>query len=175
MSIPFLSAMGKLTGDRKYYDDAARQVIGMSARLFHENTGLYDHTWFEHAAPYQSVFYWGRGAGWMLMSMAELLSVLPEDHPDREKVLTLYRKAVAGVVRVQGSDGFWHQLMDRTDSYGETSATAMFTFAIARGVNRGWIPGGVRAGGPDGLAGTGDAGARRRQHRRHLCQHDRGS
>jgi rhamnogalacturonyl hydrolase YesR len=140
MSVPFLSAMGKLTGERKYYDDAARQIIGMSAHLFHEETGLYDHTWFEHAAPYDPVFYWGRGAGWVLMSMAELLSVLPEDHPDREKVLTLYRKAVAGVVRVQGSSGLWHQLLDKTDSYEETSASAMFTFAIARGVNRGWIP-----------------------------------
>jgi rhamnogalacturonyl hydrolase YesR len=73
--------------------------------------------------------------------MAELLSVMPEDHPDRAKVLDLYRKGVQGAVRVQGSSGFWHQLLDRTDSYLETSATAMFTFAIARGVNRGWIPG----------------------------------
>ena len=34
---------------------------------------------------------------------------------------------------------FIQQLLDRTDSYLETSATAMFTFAIARGVNRGWL------------------------------------
>ena len=105
MSIPFLAAMGKLTGETRYFDDAARQVIGMSARLFHEDTGLFDHTWFEHAAPYDPVFYWGRGAGWMLMSMAELLSVMPEDHPDRAKVLELYRRGVQGAVRVQGSIG----------------------------------------------------------------------
>ena len=43
MSIPFLAQMGVLTGDRAYFDDAVRQVVGMSARLFHADTGLYDH------------------------------------------------------------------------------------------------------------------------------------
>jgi rhamnogalacturonyl hydrolase YesR len=75
----------------------------------------------------------------MLMSMAELLTVLPEDHPDRPKVLDQYRRAVRGVGAVQGGTGLWHQLLDREDSYLETSASAMFTFAIARGVNRGWL------------------------------------
>ncbi|MCC6131221.1 MAG: glycoside hydrolase family 88 protein [Acidobacteria bacterium] len=139
MSIPFLAQMGAATGEQKWFDDAARQVIGMSARLFHEDAGLYDHSWFENALPVDPKFFWGRGAGWMLMSMADLLSVMPENHPDRAKVLEQYRRAVAGVGAVQGGTGLWHQLLDRTDSYLETSASAMFTFAIARGVNRGWL------------------------------------
>ncbi len=139
MSIPFLARMGELTGEKKWFDDAARQVTGMSARLFHGDTGLYDHSWFENAVPVDPTFYWGRGAGWMLMAMAELLTVMPEDHPDRAKVLDQYLRAVAGVGAVQGGTGLWHQLLDRDDSYLETSASAMFTFAIARGVNRGWI------------------------------------
>ena len=139
MSIPFLAQMGAYTGEKAFFDDAARQVAGMSARLFHDDAGLYDHAWFENAVPVDPKFYWGRGAGWMLMSMAELLTVLPEDHPDRPKVLDQYRRAVAGVGAVQGGTGLWHQLLDRDDSYLETSASAMFTFAIARGVNRGWL------------------------------------
>lgn len=138
MSIPFLANMGRLTGDRKYFDDAARQVIGMSARLFDPAKGLYDHAWFENTDP-DPRFYWGRGAGWALMAMAELLSAMPEDHPDRPAVLSQFRRAAQGVAAVQGSRGFWHQLLDKVDSYLETSATAMFTFAIARGVNRGWL------------------------------------
>jgi rhamnogalacturonyl hydrolase YesR len=140
MAISFLTAMGKQTGEKRYFDDAARQVIGMSARLFHEPTGLYDHSWFEHAAPYDPIFYWGRGAGWMLMAMTELLSDMPEQHPDRGQVLEQFRKAVQGVARVQSGTGLWHQLLDKPDSYLETSASAMFTYAIARGVTRGWIP-----------------------------------
>jgi unsaturated rhamnogalacturonyl hydrolase len=138
MSIPFLAQMGVLTGERRYFDDAIRQVVGMSARLFDGTRNLYDHSWFENA-PNDARFFWGRGAGWMLMSMAELLSVLPADHPDRGKVLEQFQRAVQGVAAAQGGTGMWHQLLDKTDSYLESSATAMFTFAIARGVNRGWL------------------------------------
>jgi rhamnogalacturonyl hydrolase YesR len=139
MSIPFLAQMGKLTGDRKYFDDAARQVLQMSARLFNPANELYAHAWFENMK-YPPRFYWGRGAGWALMSITELLSVMPQDHPDYPKVLDQYQRAIQGVTAVQGSNGMWHQVLDKPDSYFESSATAMFTFAIARGVNRGWIP-----------------------------------
>ena len=139
MSIPFLAQMGTLTGDRKYYDDAARQVIQMSAQLFNPEKGLYDHSWFGNMEP-DPKFYWGRGAGWALMATAELLSVIPQDHPDRPAVLDIFRRAAHGAIAVQGSMGLWHQLLDKPDSYLETSASAMFTFALARGVNRGWLP-----------------------------------
>ena len=138
MSVPFLAQMGKLTGDRKYFDDAAQQVIGMSERLQDKNNGLFDHSWFE-SNPYDVKFYWGRGCGWALMATAELLSVLPEDQKDRPRVLDIFRRAAQGVAAVQSGTGMWHQLLNREDSYLETSATAMFTFAIARGVNRGWL------------------------------------
>jgi rhamnogalacturonyl hydrolase YesR len=138
MSVPFLAQMGKLTGNRAYFDDAARQVIQFSARLQDSTTGLYDHSWYQNAA-FDPKFYWGRGAGWALMANAELLSVLPEDHPDRARLLEIFGRAVQGVAAAQSGNGMWHQLLDKTDSYLETSATAMFTFAIARGVNRGWL------------------------------------
>ena len=96
MSIPFLAQMGKLTGDRTYYDDGARQVIGMAQRLQDPATGLYDHAWYENTAAYDPKFFWGRGAGWGLMSAAELLSVLPEDHPQRARVLEIFRRAARG-------------------------------------------------------------------------------
>jgi len=138
MSIPFLAQMGRLTGDLRYFDDAAKQVFQMSERLFDRSKALYDHSWFANNEP-DPRFYWGRGAGWALMAMAELLSVLPDEHPDRAAVLEQFRRAAQGVAAVQSGTGFWHQLLDKTDSYPETSATAMFTFAIARGVNRGWL------------------------------------
>jgi unsaturated rhamnogalacturonyl hydrolase len=138
MSIPFLAQMGVLTGDRKYFDDASNQVVQYAARLMNPNTGLFDHSWFAHE-PADPKFYWGRGAGWALMATAELLSVLPEQHPRRAQVLDIFRRGVQGAAGVQSGAGFWHQLLDRPDSYLESSATAMFTFAIARGVNRGWL------------------------------------
>jgi len=138
MSVPFLAQMGRLTGDASYFDDAARQVVQFSSLLL-DPRGLFDHTWFGGMDP-DPKFYWGRGAGWAIMATAELLSVLPEDHPKRAQVLDIFRKAAQGAAAVQGSTGLWHQLLDRPDSYLETSASAMFTFALARGVNRGWLP-----------------------------------
>jgi rhamnogalacturonyl hydrolase YesR len=138
MSVPFLAQMGVLSGDRAYFDDAARQVIQMSARLQNPATGLWDHSWFENTAP-DPKFYWGRGSGWSIMAAAELLSVMPEDHPERARVLEIFQRGAQGAVATQGGMGLWHQLLDKTDSYLETSVSAMFTFAIARGVNRGWL------------------------------------
>ena len=125
MSVPFLAQMGKLTGDRRYFDDAARQVIGMSEHLQDKNSGLFDHSWFE-SNPYDVKFYWGRGCGWALMATAELLSVLPEDHPDRARVLDIFRRAAQGVAAVQSGMGMWHQLLNREDSYLEASVPAPF-------------------------------------------------
>jgi unsaturated rhamnogalacturonyl hydrolase len=139
MSIPFLAQMGKTTGETKYFDDAVQQVVGMSARMFNPANGLYDHSWFADMED-DARFYWGRGDGWGLMAMAELLSVLPESHPGRGKVLDIFRRAARGAAETQSGTGLWHQLLDKPDSYLETSASAMFTFAIARGVNRGWLP-----------------------------------
>jgi len=139
MSIPFLAQMGRTTGEARYFDDAAQQVIGMSARLFDASKGLFDHSWFADMED-DARFYWGRGGGWAMMAMAELLSVLPEGHRDRAKVLEIFRLGARGAAETQGGLGLWHQLLDKTDSYLETSASAMFTFAIARGVNRGWLP-----------------------------------
>jgi rhamnogalacturonyl hydrolase YesR len=110
MSVPFLAQMGVLTGDRAYFDDAARQVIQMSARLQDPATGLWDHSWFENTAP-DPKFYWGRGAGWSIMAAAELLSVMPEDHPGRARVLEIFRRSAQGAAATQGGIGLWNQLL----------------------------------------------------------------
>ncbi|MFT3829100.1 MAG: glycoside hydrolase family 88 protein [Opitutaceae bacterium] len=138
MSVPALAQMGALTGDPGYYDDAVRQVLQFSARMFVPANGLYRHGWVENMDPHPS-FHWARANGWAVVAMAELLEVLPADHPGHDAVLAQYRAHVAGLAAVQSGSGLWHQLLDRPDSYVETSASAMFVYAIARGINRGWL------------------------------------
>lgn len=138
MSVPALAQMGALTGEKKYFDDAVKQILQFSQRMFVKETGLYRHGWIQEMDPHPA-FYWGRANGWAIVAMAELLSVLPEDHPGRPAVLAQYRAHAAGLATTQGGAGLWHQLLDRNDSYLETSASAMFTYALARGVNRGWL------------------------------------
>ncbi len=139
MSIPFLAQMGRLTGEKKYYDDAVRQVVQMSAYLFDENEGLYDHGWSEVTDPYDPRHYWGRANGWAAMAMTELLTVLPEDHEGRDEVLHIYRSHIRGIVERQDGSGLWRNLLDKESTYLETSASSMFVFAIARGINEGWL------------------------------------
>jgi unsaturated rhamnogalacturonyl hydrolase len=138
MSVPALAQMGKLTGDRKYYDDAVKQVVQFSGRMFNRDLGLYMHGWIAGMTVHPE-FHWARANGWALMAMTELLEVLPKDHPGRAAVLDLFRAHVRGLVACQSHNGLWHQLLDRNDSYLETSATAIYTFCIAHGIDRGWI------------------------------------
>lgn len=140
MSVPAIAQMGKLTGDKKYFDEATKQVLSFADKMFNREKGVFMHGWVE-SMPTHPEFRWARANGWAFMALAELLEVLPENHPNRAKVLQLYRDHARGLASYQSGTGFWHQLMDRSDSYLETSATAIFTYAFARGINRGWIDG----------------------------------
>ena len=138
MSVPAIAYMGKLTGDAKYYDEAVKQVLQMAKLLFLPEKGLYRHGWIEAMQPHPD-YHWGRANGWALMAKAELLDALPENHPGYKKVLSLFQEHVAGLIKYQSGDGFWHQLLDRNDSYLETSCTAIYTYCLAHAINRGWI------------------------------------
>jgi rhamnogalacturonyl hydrolase YesR len=140
MSVPAIAQMGKLTGDNKYYDDAVKQVLQFSARMFNREKGVYMHGWVEEMDVHPQ-FHWGRANGWAFMAMTELLDVLPETHLGRKAVLQQYQALAKGLVAYQTSKGFWHQLLDRNDSYLETSATAIYAYCLARGINKGWLNG----------------------------------
>ena len=138
MSIPALAQMGKLTGENKYFDDAVKQVLQFSERMFNKEKGLYMHGWVQSMETHPQ-FHWGRANGWAVMAMVELLSVLPENHPGYKNVLELFKAHVNGLISLQAGTGFWHQLLDRNDSYAETSATAIVTYSLAKAINLGII------------------------------------
>lgn len=138
MSVPALAQMGKLTDDTSYYQDAVKQVKQFSNRFFNKEKGLYMHGWVESMETHPE-FRWARANGWALLTKVELLDVLPENHPDRKMVLQLLKAHINGLASYQSGSGFWHQLLDREDSYLETSATAIYAYCIAHACNKGWI------------------------------------
>ncbi|HSH09994.1 MAG TPA: glycoside hydrolase family 88 protein [Oceanipulchritudo sp.] len=138
MSVPALAQMGRFTGDNAYFDDACRQILQFAKRMFVPETGLYRHGWVLDMEPHP-YFPWNRANGWAAMATVELLSVLPAEHPSRPAIMELFHQHIAGLARAQGINGLWHQLLDRPSTYEETSGSAMFVFAMARGINRGWI------------------------------------
>ena len=138
MSVPALAQMGKLTGEQKYFNDAVKQIELFSGRMFNKDLNLYMHGWVEEMKVHPEI-RWARANGWALMAMAELLDVLPGNHPGRIKVLQQFQLHAKGLAAYQSGQGFWHQLLDRNDSYLETSATAIYAYCFARGVNKGWL------------------------------------
>lgn len=121
----------RATGETKYLDRAALAMVAYLEKL-QEPSGLFFHG---KEAP----FYWGRGNGWMAAGSTELLRSLPKNHPQHARLLAGYRKMMAALLATQRSDGLWNQLLDKSDSWPETSGSAMFTFAFVTGVKNGWL------------------------------------
>lgn len=121
----------RATGDTRYLDRTAREMVYYLDKLQQPN-GLFYH------AP-DVPFFWGRGNGWMAVGMAELLRSLPENHPARERILKGYQAMMASLLKYQDADGMWRQLIDKPESWAETSGTGMFTFAFVTGVKNGWL------------------------------------
>lgn len=121
----------RATDDRKYLDRAALEMTAYLEKLQQPN-GLFYH------AP-DVPFYWGRGNGWVAVGMAELLRSMPKDHPQRAAILEHYRKMMDSLLKYQGTDGMWKQLIDHPEAWPETSSTGMFTFAMITGVKNGWL------------------------------------
>lgn len=144
MSCPYLVRLSRYTKDERYIIDAAHNLMGMASRL-QDADGLWFHAYCVPAHEH-SPFKWGRANGWVAVSLAEVLSAMPQDHPDRAAVLEIFRRQILGLKRVQSPTGMWRQILDRPELWEETSCTAMFAYAIARGVNRGWLPASDMAG-----------------------------
>lgn len=121
----------QVTGEHKYIDRAAHEMLVYLDTIQKEN-GLFYH------AP-DAPFFWGRGNGWMAAGMSELLSALPNDNPNKSAILGAYRKMMASLKRYQREDGLWGQLIDKPESWPETSGSAMFTYALITGVKNGWL------------------------------------
>ena len=121
----------RATGERKYIDKAASEMVFYLDSLQQPN-GLFYH------AP-DVPYFWGRGDGWMAVGMSELLRSLPENNPNRSRIMGGYKKMMATLLKYQAEDGMWRQLIDDPGSWKETSCTGMFTCAFITGVKEGWL------------------------------------
>ncbi len=118
--------------------DAAKQVIAFNKLLFDEKDSLYHHV-FHSQRPEVKYPYWLRANGWGIWAATEVLKNLPVTHPLYKDVLSIYQKHVLPLMKHQDASGFWHNVINKPETRLETSGSAIFTMAIARGVNNGWI------------------------------------
>jgi unsaturated rhamnogalacturonyl hydrolase len=123
---------GALTGERKYFDLAARHVEFMQNLVLRPD-GLYRHTPAIDAA-------WGRGNGFPAIGLALALPLFPEDHPGRPRLLQAFQAHMNALVGYQDRDGLWRNVIDHPGTFAEISGTAMIGFSMLQGVKHGWLP-----------------------------------
>ncbi len=133
METPLLAKVGKLTGERRYFDMALRHVEFLQAKLLRAD-GLYNHWPRAEAA-------WGRGNAFVALGLALALRDLPAAHPEQARLLQIFRAHMNSLLQHQDVDGMWHNIIDMRESWPEFSATAMIATAMQRGVDRGWLDG----------------------------------
>lgn len=138
MALPSMAVRSRYKDHPEQLDEAARIASGFFKRMWMPEKQIFRHGYLEDAS-HQPSMAWGRANGWAILTLCQLLDYLPENHPKRAEILDIYRKHAAGLAELQGIDGFWHQLLDHPETYEETSATAIFAYALAHGVNEGWL------------------------------------
>lgn len=138
LTVPGILELWKLEKNPARLEDAIQQTVGGHKVLFQPEAELYRHS-YEPKKGLYSTAYWGRGNGWMALSHVYLLANIPAGYPRRAEALAAYRQQMAGLRRYQAPEGGWYQVMDHPESWIETSCTGMFAYALARGVNEGWL------------------------------------
>jgi len=138
MYVPFILKYTEITDDKALQADAIHQAKMFYKYLFDKEKGLYYHGWNSLSGDH-SAANWSRANGWVAWAMSELLQNFPADNNQFRELRKIHKEHLDGLLRYQHESGLWHQVLDRPDTYLETSGTAMFIIALARGVNDGWL------------------------------------
>ena len=150
MDCPFMTDYAAAVGDSKWFDEAVHQILTVAKHTSNTKTGLHYHGWdesrFERWADREtglSQCFWGRGVGWFAMGIVETLERLPANHPRRNEVLAVLQRVAEAIAGAQDpATGVWYQVLDqpgRVGNYLESSASAMFVFALAKAARLGFI------------------------------------
>lgn len=150
MAEPFYTLYASMMGEPTAFDDIAHQILFIERQARDPATGLLYHGWDEarqqkwaDPATGRSPNFWGRAIGWYAMGIVDVLDFFPSDHPRRDSLIAVLQRLAEAVVKYQDSEkGLWYQIVDqphREGNYREGSASAMFTYALAKGVRMGYL------------------------------------
>ncbi len=131
---PFLALLGRLTGNRAWQDLACAQALAYVGALWDEATGLFFHG-FDAASGRPNAIRWGRGNGWALLGLIDLLRFLDQAHPSRPRLVDVVREQINALVALQHASGHWHTVLDHEDAYLESSVAAMMAWALPQAVH----------------------------------------
>ena len=131
-------------------NDVALQFELIQKHLVDSKTGLLYHGWDESKAmgwankeTGTSPNFWSRSLGWYAMALVDVLDYFPDNHPKHKELVFYLNQLAEALAKQQHKSGLWYQVTDMGDKEGnylEASGSAMFSYALAKGANKGYLP-----------------------------------
>lgn len=151
MGEPFYAQYTLTFEEGKSFDDIAKQFELIQAHATDPKTGLLYHAWDESKQmPWanketgNSPNFWSRALGWYVMALVDVLDYMPKDHPKQKELVQYLNNASEALAKFQDpKSGLWYQVTDKggkEGNYLEASGSSMFTYAFAKGANKGYLP-----------------------------------
>ena len=151
MAGPFLAEYASRFDDPAIFEDVIRQILLIEEHTRDDKTGLLYHAWDESKQQLwcdpitgRSQYFWGRAVGWYVMAIVDVLDYLPREHAHRSELIAILDRTARALVKVQDeATGLWYQILnlpERAGNYLEASASAMFVYAFAKGIRKGYLP-----------------------------------
>jgi unsaturated rhamnogalacturonyl hydrolase len=151
MGEPFYAEYAAMFHDDAAFDDIAKQFVLMEQHSRDVKTGLLYHAWDESRKQRwsdpttgRSPHFWGRAMGWYAMALVDTLDYFPPDHRKRHELIAILKRLAVAVARYQEpKSGLWYEVLDKGSAKGnylEASVSCMFTYALAKGVRKGYLP-----------------------------------
>jgi len=150
MACPFLAEYAREFNEPALFDDVALQITDVHKYLYDKKTGLYYHGWDESrkqkwADPQTglSPHFWSRSIGWFMMAMVDALDFIPEDHKQRQEIISIFRDLSESVYKIRDKEtGMWYQVTDqagREGNYLESTGSIMFIYSWIKGAQKGYL------------------------------------
>ncbi len=150
MGSPFYAQYAKEFNHPELFKDVIHQFVEIHKHTYDSEKGLNYHGWDESkkqkwADPEtgHSPHFWGRAMGWYAMALVDVLDFIPQSYKGRDSLVTIFKQVAEGIKKYQDpKSGVWYQVLDMGDkkgNYQESSASAMFIYALKKGVRNGYI------------------------------------
>lgn len=132
----FLALLARMTGDRAWEDLACEHTLAYVRVLWDQPRGLFVHG-YDAATGAANAVHWGRGNGWAMLGLLDMLRVLRRDHPAWQRLAGVVSNQIIEVVSLQDPGGHWHAVVDHPETYLEASVAAMMAYALPAAVRLG--------------------------------------
>lgn len=150
MGSPYYAQYTSKFEQGKELNDVAKQFELIQKHLLDKKTGLLYHGWDEskqmqwaNQETGTSPNFWSRSLGWYAMALVDVLDYFPDNHPKKAQLISYLNSLSNSLIKFQHESGLWYQVTDLgslSGNYLEASGSAMFSYALAKGVNKGYLP-----------------------------------